>query len=68
MIATLAELLLNTVKTYPKENFMLVKKGGAYTSISTAVFGENVRHISLGFYSLGFRKGDKLCLLSENRP
>jgi len=68
MITTLAQLFVNTVKSYPKDDFMLVKKGGVYTPISTQEFGDSVRDLCLGLHALGFGKGDKLCLLSENRP
>jgi long-chain acyl-CoA synthetase len=68
MVTTLAQLLVNTVKTYPKPDFMLFKKEGAYTPISTQEFGDGVKHLSLGLKALGFEAGQKLCLLSENRP
>jgi long-chain acyl-CoA synthetase len=68
MVSTLTQLLASTLKSYPKDDLMLVKKGGAYVPISTREFGEAVRDLCLGLNSLGFRAGDKLCLLSENRP
>jgi long-chain acyl-CoA synthetase len=68
MVTTLAGLLANTVETYPKPDLMLVKKDGAYTPISTREFGESVRNFALGLRALGFEAGQKLCLLSENRP
>ncbi|MCX6570165.1 MAG: long-chain fatty acid--CoA ligase [Candidatus Aminicenantes bacterium] len=68
MVTTLAELIVNTVKAYPKPDFMLFKKEGAYTPISTGEFGDGIKHLSLGLKALGFEAGQKLCLLSENRP
>jgi long-chain acyl-CoA synthetase len=68
MIETLAGLFLNTVKAYPKDAFLLEKKAGAYVPISMAEFERRVRHLALGLRELGFAAGDKLCLLSENRP
>jgi long-chain acyl-CoA synthetase len=68
MVTTLAQLIVNTVKSYQKDDFMLVKKEGAYTPISTQEFGDGVRNLCLGLHALGFDKGHKLCLLSENRP
>ncbi len=68
MVTTLAALIVNTVKTYPKPDFMLFKKDGAYTPISTQEFGDGVKHLALGLKALGFEAGQKLCLLSENRP
>ena len=68
MVTTLAELIVNSVKTYSKPDFMLFKKEGAYAPISTQEFGDGVKHLALGLKALGFEAGQKLCLLSENRP
>ncbi len=68
MIDTLAKVFLNTEKVYQKEALMLVKKHGRYQPISTAEFCQRVRNISSGLRTLGQKKGDKLIILSENRP
>jgi long-chain acyl-CoA synthetase len=68
MVTTLAGLIVHSVETYPKPDFMLFKKEGAYTPIPTREFGDGVKFLSLGLKSLGFEAGQKLCLLSENRP
>ncbi|MFP4083022.1 MAG: AMP-dependent synthetase/ligase [Candidatus Aminicenantes bacterium] len=68
MIETLAQLFLNTIKSFPKDDLMLYKKEGRYVPISTQEFSQRVRHISLGLQELGFKPGDKLIILSENRP
>jgi len=68
MVNTLSELLVNTLKSYPKPDFLLVKKQGIYTPISTAAFGDAIRFLCLGLRTLGLSKGDKLIILSENRP
>jgi long-chain acyl-CoA synthetase len=68
MAETLAQMLLNTLKTYPRPDFMLHKKERQYAPISTDEFGRQVRHFSLGLKELGLAKGDKVILLSENRP
>ena len=68
MVTTLSELFLNTVKSYPKPDFMLAKKDGVFAPISTDDFGTRVRRLALGLKDLGFAKGDKLVILSENRP
>jgi long-chain acyl-CoA synthetase len=47
---------------------MLFKKEGRYMPISTAEFGEKVTNFSLGLKTLGLNAGDKLIILSENRP
>ena len=68
MIDTLAKVFLNTEKVYRKEALMLVKREGKYQPISTAEFSRRVRNISSGLRTLGQKKGDKLIILSENRP
>jgi len=68
MSETIPRILLNTLKAYPKTDFVLVKKEGAYAPISSQEFGERVRHFSLGLKTLGFEPGDKFVILSENRP
>ena len=68
MIKTLSELLLNTLKEYPKDDLMLYKKEGVYVPLSTREFGDKVRALSLGLRELGLGPGDKLVILSENRP
>jgi len=68
MIETIAQLFLNTIKSYPKSDFMLYKKEGRYVPISSEEFGNLVKHFSLGLKDLGVEAGDKLIILSENRP
>ena len=68
MVDTLSQLLLNSVKSYPKGEFLLVKKKGVYSPIPMAAFGDAVKSLTLGFRALGLSKGDKLIILSENRP
>jgi long-chain acyl-CoA synthetase len=68
MVDTLSQLFLNSVRSYPKDGFLLVKKQGAYAPISTGAFGDAVKFLGLGLRALGLSKGDKLIILSENRP
>jgi len=68
MAETIGQLFLNTVQSYPKDDLMLYKKDGKYVPISTREFGESVRTLALGLKNLGLESGDKLVILSENRP
>ncbi|MGB6864179.1 MAG: long-chain fatty acid--CoA ligase [Candidatus Aminicenantaceae bacterium] len=68
MVETICQLFINTIKSYPKDDLMLFKKEGRYTPISTEEFGEKVVNFSLGLKALGLNAGDKLIILSENRP
>jgi long-chain acyl-CoA synthetase len=44
------------------------KRDGAWQEITHAQLAERVRHLSLGLLELGVRAGDRVALLSENRP
>jgi long-chain acyl-CoA synthetase len=68
MAETLSQLFLNTIKSYPKDDLMLYKKDGSFTPISTAEFEKQVKHFALGLRDLNYEAGDKLIILSENRP
>ncbi len=68
MAETLAQVLLDTLRNYAKPDFMLYKKEGRYVPISTEEFGQRVRYFCLGLRELGLTKGDKIIILSENRP
>ncbi|MFQ6070462.1 MAG: AMP-dependent synthetase/ligase [Candidatus Aminicenantales bacterium] len=68
MVDTLCELLLNTLKTYQKDDLILYKKEAKYVPLSTEEFGTKIRHLSLGLKELGLEPGDKLIILSETRP
>ncbi|MGB9893120.1 MAG: AMP-dependent synthetase/ligase, partial [Candidatus Saccharicenans sp.] len=68
MVETLAQMFFNTVKSYRKDDLMLYKKDGQYRPISTEEFEKKVIYLALALNQLGFKKGDKLIILSENRP
>jgi long-chain acyl-CoA synthetase len=44
------------------------KRDGAWRDISYDELADRVRHVSLGLLELGVRRGDRVALLSENRP
>ena len=51
-----------------KPNLLLFKSGGAWKPISADDFGFTVRALSLGLNALGIQPGDRVAILSENRP
>ena len=65
---TLSRLILNAVQSYPKDALLLSKRDGRWVPLSTAEVGERIKTIALGLKELGAAKGDKLVILSENRP
>lgn len=68
MIETLGQLFLNTIKSYPKDDLMLYKDAGRYVPISTDEVAKRVKNICLGLKELGLDPGDKLIIVSDNRP
>ena len=67
-VTTLSRLFLNTCRIHRKPGLLMFKESGKYRSISTADFEAAVRGLALGFQALGLRPGDKVALISENRP
>ncbi len=68
MVETLSQLFLNTAKTYIKDSLLTAKVEGRYVPLSTDEVARRVKHLSLGLADLGLGPGDKLVILSENRP
>jgi long-chain acyl-CoA synthetase len=66
--ATLPALCLAAIRKYAKEDALNHKRAGQWINIPAEVFEERVRHVALGLSELGIRAGDRVALLSENRP
>jgi long-chain acyl-CoA synthetase len=67
-VTTLSRLFLHSCRTYKKPGRMMVKRDGVWERISTDEVETTVRCLSLGFQALGLKPGDRLAILSENRP
>jgi long-chain acyl-CoA synthetase len=65
---TLNHLFFEAVETYRKPDALQVKRGGRYEPISHDELVQRVRRIAFGLEQLGVRPGDRVALLSENRP
>ena len=65
---TLNRLFFNAVQTYDKADALQVKVNGAYQPISHRTLAERVRRTALGLQALGMKEGDRVAILSENRP
>jgi long-chain acyl-CoA synthetase len=48
--------------------FLWAKREGHYRCISWAAAAHDVRRLALGLRSLGIRRGERVGLVSENRP
>jgi len=66
-IRTLCDIFLSAAAS-GKPDLLISKVGGAWMPISAKDFGYTVRALSLGLNALGVQPGDRVALLSENRP
>jgi long-chain acyl-CoA synthetase len=65
---TIPELFLQAVERYDRPDFMRYKAGGDWTHIPAREFREEVELAAHGLIALGTQSGDRVALLSENRP
>jgi len=63
----LANMFWERVELSPDKPGQMVKSDGKWVKIPYREIGEKVRKVALGLLALGFKRGDKLSLLSENR-
>ncbi|PYQ13442.1 MAG: long-chain fatty acid--CoA ligase [Acidobacteria bacterium] len=67
-IRTLCDILTSLEKEFQKPELLRYKSRGEWRNISTADFVATVRALSLGLQALGIERGERVALLSENRP
>ena len=65
---TLTQLFVEAVEQLDRPNAMQAKVGGAYQPISHRTIADRVRHVAFGLRALGVAPGDRVGILSENRP
>ena len=61
-------LCLSASLHHGKEDALNHKTGGEWKRLSAERFVERVRYIALGLAALGIKPGDRVALISENRP
>ncbi|HEX5581217.1 MAG TPA: AMP-binding protein, partial [Gemmatimonadaceae bacterium] len=65
---TLNRLFFDAVEKFDKPDALQVKVGGEFRPIAHRTVAERVRRVALGLRELGIGPGDRVALLSENRP
>ncbi len=65
---TLTRLFFDSVSKFNRPDALQVKVAGVYKPISHSEVADRVRHCARGLTSLGVRRGDRVAILSENRP
>ena len=65
---TLNQLFLEAVDRFNRPDALQYKVHGTYTPISHQELAARVRHAARALRKLGFVRGDRIAILSENRP
>ena len=65
---TLNKLFFDAVERYNKPDALQVKVNGVYQPISHQTLAQRVQRAALGLRAIGATKGDRIGILSENRP
>lgn len=65
---TLNQLFFEAVSKFNRPDALQFKRDGVYHPISHTEVADRVRHAARGLSSLGVRRGDRVGILSENRP
>jgi long-chain acyl-CoA synthetase len=66
--SSVPSLCLTASLKHNKRDALNHKIGGEWINIPADAFVMRVRHVALGLVSLGIKAGDRVALLSENRP
>ena len=66
--SSVPSLCLTASLKHNKRDALNQKIGGEWINIPAEAFVARVRHVALGLASLGIKAGDRVALLSENRP
>jgi long-chain acyl-CoA synthetase len=67
-IQTVCDIFYRSVDTYRKTEHLTFRKDGAWRAVSSEELRAAVEETSMGLRTLGVEKGDKVAILSENRP
>ncbi|MBU1206514.1 MAG: AMP-binding protein [Proteobacteria bacterium] len=67
--STLPQILLDNVRKYRQDKVAIREKDqGIWQSYSWADYYGNTKKFALGLASLGFKRGDRLSVIGDNRP
>jgi long-chain acyl-CoA synthetase len=67
-VQTVCDIFYRSVDTYRKAEHLKYKKDGTWRAISSEEFRAAVEEAAMGLRALGVGPGDKVAIVSENRP
>ena len=68
-VKRLFDLIANYLEKYPdKMDALAGKENGQWLKFGIKTFADQVNNVSYGLMAMGFKKGDKIATLSNNRP
>lgn len=62
------DVLTHSEVNFNRDVALSVKRNGKWENFSTEAYRKNVDEFSLGLLALGFKKGDKIATVTNNRP
>lgn len=65
---TLPSYCIESFRRHNKTDALNYKSNGSWTNISGESVIDKIKHIALGLADLGVKAGDKVAIISENRP
>ncbi len=68
MKSTIPQTIFEAANQYPNKKILYYKKGGSYVGISFKEVQKQIGYISSALLGLGIKKGDRVAILSSNRP
>lgn len=68
MPQTVPEMLFETIARFPENTALKIRKGRGYQTFTYAELGRSIEQLTHGLASLGINSGDKIAILSNNRP
>jgi long-chain acyl-CoA synthetase len=68
ILRTLCDILVRLESSPSKPDLLRHKTGDSWKSIATEAFCREVRDAARGLRAMGIRRGDRVAILSENRP
>ena len=65
---TLIGLIIKNAKEMPDEIAMREKRYGVWSPMTWRELQESIQRFALGLLAMGFKKGDNLCIIGDNKP